>query len=60
MDNISMKFENGVEFSNGCAELTLKNPPPFVPSCFIAICEAAGPTANTCSAIAFPFASVVG
>ena len=30
-------------FSNGCAEFALKNPPPFVPSCLIAICDAAGP-----------------
>ena len=39
----SRKHESGVEFSNGCAELTLKKPPPLVPSCLIAICEAAGP-----------------
>ncbi len=37
------KFESGVGFSNGCAEFTLKNPPPLVPSCLIAICDAAGP-----------------
>ena len=36
-------------FSNGCAELTLKNPPPFVPSCLIAIWLATGPRAITCS-----------
>ena len=42
MDSISRKLENGVGFSYGCAELTLKNSPPFVPSCLIAICEAAG------------------
>ena len=29
--------------SNGCAEFTLKNPPPFVPSCLIAIWLATGP-----------------
>ena len=33
----------------GCAEFTLKKPPPFVPSCLMAICEAAGPSASTCS-----------
>ena len=43
MKSISTKFENAVGFSNGNAELTLKNPPPLVPSCLIAICEAAGP-----------------
>ena len=34
---------SGVGFSNGWAELTLKKPPPLVPSCLMAICEAAGP-----------------
>ena len=46
--SISMKFDSGVGFSNGCAEFTLKNPPPFVPSCLIAICDAAGPIASVC------------
>src|SRR5262249_61160880 len=41
--------EKGVGFSKGVAEFVLKNPPPFVPSCLMAICEAAGPTAMTCS-----------
>jgi hypothetical protein len=31
--NISKKLEKGVGFSNGCALLALKNPPPLVPSC---------------------------
>ena len=31
--------------SNGCAEFTLKKPPPFVPSCLIAIWPATGPRA---------------
>src|SRR2546428_11221490 len=44
--NSSRKFDNGVGFSNGCAELTLKKPPPFVPSCLIAICDAVGPAAS--------------
>ncbi len=62
----SRKFDSGVGFSNGCAELTLKKPPPLVPSCLIAICEAAGPTAITCSfCVAFsvtglPFSSLSG
>ena len=39
----STKFENCVGFSNGIELLTLKKPPPLVPSCLIAICDAAGP-----------------
>ncbi len=35
-------------FSNGCAELALKNPPPFVPSSLIASCEATGPPGIVC------------
>ena len=34
---------HGVGFSNGCAELALKKPPPLVPSCLMASCEATGP-----------------
>src|SRR5574339_1126832 len=66
MGNISKKFEKGVGFSYGCAELTLKKPPPLVPSCLIAICEAAGPTAMTCSVsldflvLGWPFSSRTG
>ncbi len=45
MMNISKKLENAVGFSNGKAELTLKNPPPLVPSSLIASCEATGPRA---------------
>ena len=48
-------------FSNGCAELTLKKPPPLVPSCLMATCEAAGPTASTLlRAQLVPLASAVG
>ena len=39
----------GVGFSKGCAELAPKNPPPFVPSCLMAICDAAGRGGITCS-----------
>src|SRR5690242_18550639 len=46
--SISKKFESGVAFSNGWAEFTLKKPPPLVPSCLIAICEAAGPIGSVC------------
>ena len=42
----STKFENWVGFSNGMVLLTLKKPPPLVPSCLIAIWEAAGPIAR--------------
>ena len=35
-----------VGFSNGMAQLTLKKPPPLVPSCLIATCEATGPSAR--------------
>ncbi len=41
--SISTKLVNAVGFSNGCAELTLKNPPPLVPSSLIASWEATGP-----------------
>ena len=53
-------------FSNGCAELALKNPPPLVPSCLMAICDAAGPTAMVCSVsgdvlvVGCPFSSSTG
>ncbi len=43
--SISKKFVNAVGFSNGCAELVLKNPPPLVPNILIASCEATGPIA---------------
>ena len=46
MNSSSTKPENAVGFSNGKAELTLKKPPPLVPSCLIAIWEAAGPIAR--------------
>ncbi len=37
-----------VGFSNGCAEFTLKNPPPLVPRILIASCDATGPSEMTC------------
>ena len=66
MASSSRKFESGVGFSEGCAELTLKKPPPLVPSCLMAIWEAAGPTAMTCSVsvdflvFGWPFSSSTG
>ena len=41
---------SGVGFSNGCAELALKKPPPLVPSSLIASCDATGPCAMICFA----------
>jgi hypothetical protein len=46
----SRKFVSPFGFSNGTAELALKKPPPFVPSCLIAIINATGPRAITCVA----------
>ena len=46
MESTWTKPEKAVGFSNGKAELTLKKPPPLVPSCLIEICEAAGPMAR--------------
>ena len=66
IERISTKFESGVGFSSGCALFTLKKPPPFVPSCLMITCEAAGPTAMVCSlAVAgsvtgLPFSSLTG
>ena len=40
---ISTRFVKAVEFSNGCAELALTGPPPFVPSSLIASWLAIGP-----------------
>ena len=41
--SISRKLVSGVGFSNGWALFWPKNPPPLVPSCLMAICDAAGP-----------------
>ena len=43
MESIWRKLVSGVGFSKGCAELAFQKPPPLVPSCLMAICEAAGP-----------------
>ena len=45
-------------FSNGCAELALKKPPPLVPSILMTSCEATGPCAITCLAPSSVVASV--
>ena len=41
--SISTKLESHVGFSYGIAELTLKKPPPLVPSSLIASWPATGP-----------------
>jgi hypothetical protein len=48
ISSIESRLVSGSGFSNGCAALALKKPPPLVPSCLIASCEAAGPIASTC------------
>jgi len=50
MARIWTRFETAVGFSKGWAPLVPKNPPPLVPSILMAIWEAAGPRAMTCSA----------
>src|SRR5262249_54012535 len=57
---ICTKFESAVGFSNGCAALALKKPPPLVPSILMAICEATGPTAMVCLAPSSVVASTYG
>jgi len=46
MATTSIRFDSGVGFSNGCALWAVKNPPPLVPSCLMATCDAAGPRAR--------------
>ncbi|MCY1251484.1 hypothetical protein D9M72_652530 [compost metagenome] len=50
IDATSSRLLRAVGFSNGCAELTPKKPPPLVPSCLIAIWLAAGPSGMVWSA----------
>jgi hypothetical protein len=49
MPNIARKLLSGVGFSNGCALLALKNPPPLVPNCLMISWDATGPCAIVCS-----------
>ena len=53
-------FDAKVGFSNGCAEFTPKNPPPFVPNCLIAIWLAAGPPGIIWVSITVPSSNVYG
>ena len=48
MRNIARKLVAGVGFSKGCALLALKKPPPLVPNCLMASCDATGPCAMVC------------
>ncbi|MNV53877.1 hypothetical protein D3C71_1460400 [compost metagenome] len=45
-----MKLLSPLGFSNGCAELTPKNPPPLFPSSLIDRNDATGPLAISCAA----------
>ena len=45
--SISRKFVRPFAFSNGIVELTLKNPPPLVPSSLMISCEATGPQCDS-------------
>ncbi len=56
IESSSTKLVSAFGFSNGIAELTLKKPPPLVPSCLIATCEATGPRARACWAPSSVFA----
>ncbi len=47
-DQVSTTSVSAVGFSNGCAELALKKPPPLVPSSLIASWNATGPSAILC------------
>ena len=48
ISRIWIKLVSAVGFSNGCAELALKKPPPLVPSILITSWEATGPCAMSC------------
>src|ERR1700738_3766459 len=50
------KFVRSVGFSNGWAEFIPKNPPPFVPNCFIGTNAAKGPTTMVWPLSAVPIA----
>jgi hypothetical protein len=45
---ISTRFDRALGFSNGCAELALKMPPPFVPNSLIVSWEAAAARGIVC------------
>ena len=51
---ISTMLLKGVGFSKGCVLLFPKKPPPFVPSCLMAIWDAAGPLGIICSTPSMP------
>ena len=45
ISTVSTRLVSGVGFSNGCAELALKKPPPLVPRCLMVSSAATGPVA---------------
>ena len=57
--SISTKLESHVGFSKGIAELTLKKPPPLVPSILIASWPATGPNEKVWERPVRPVASTV-
>ena len=54
------RFVKGVGLSKGCPALALKKPPPLVPSCLMASCDATGPCAMVCVAPSTVRATVYG
>src|SRR5579859_7502745 len=58
ISSICTRPENAVGFSNGCAELALKKPPPSPLNSLIASCEATGPIAISCLPPSSVFASI--
>ena len=56
--SICSEFVQALGFSNGCAELAFKNPPPLVPTILMASCEAIGPMGKVC--VAATLATSVG
>ena len=58
IERIWTKSVSAVGFSNGCAELALKKPPPLVPSILIASWLATGPRISVCFAPSSVVASI--
>ena len=59
-DQFSSRLLSADGFSNGCAELALKKPPPLVPSSLIASWKATGPREMVCLAPSSVVASTDG
>jgi hypothetical protein len=56
----SAKLASGLGFSNGCAELALKKPPPSPLKSLMTSCDATGPRAIVCVAPSSAVASIDG